>query len=278
MSLPIVTAENYFSPEIQMAYMGASQLKAFDRCEAAALAELLGDYTPPSSTALLVGSYVDAYFSGSLPLYQAQHPELFKRDGNLKAEYVHAQDIIARMESDELYTLLMSGQKQIIRTGEIAGVPFKIKIDSLLDADTCRTVERKFPNTSSVFAFCDGAIVDQKVMRDMADVWSEEERRRVPFVEAWGYDFQGAIYQAVEGHMLPFILAVGTKEASPDLAALYISDADLSAKLAEVEDRAPRYQAIKEGREQPRRCEHCDYCKATRKLTAIRNYKDLAEE
>ena len=278
MSLPIVTAENYFSPEIQMAYMGASQFKAFDRCEAAALAELLGDYTPPSSTALLVGSYVDAYFSGSLPLYQAQHPELFKRDGNLKAEYVHAQDIIARMESDELYTLLMSGQKQIIRTGEIAGVPFKIKIDSLLDADTCRTVERKFPNTSSVFAFCDGAIVDQKVMREMADVWSEEERRRVPFVEAWGYDFQGAIYQAVEGHMLPFILAVGTKEASPDLAALYISDADLSAKLAEVEDRAPRYQAIKEGREQPRRCEHCDYCKATRKLTAIRNYKDLAEE
>nr|WP_325301073.1 PD-(D/E)XK nuclease-like domain-containing protein [uncultured Oscillibacter sp.] len=278
MSLPIVTAENYFSPEIQMAYMGASQFKAFDRCEAAALAELLGDYTPPSSTALLVGSYVDAYFSGSLPLYQAQHPELFKRDGNLKAEYVHAQDIIARMESDELYTLLTSGQKQIIRTGEIAGVPFKIKIDSLLDADTCRTVERKFPNTSSVFAFCDGAIVDQKVMRDMADVWSEEERRRVPFVEAWGYDFQGAIYQAVEGHMLPFILAVGTKEASPDLAALYISDADLSAKLAEVEDRAPRYQAIKEGREQPRRCEHCDYCKATRKLTAIRNYKDLAEE
>ena len=274
MSLPIVTAENYFSPEIQMAYMGASQFKAFDRCEAAALAELLGDYTPPSSTALLVGSYVDAYFSGSLPLYQAQHPELFKRDGNLKAEYVHAQDIIARMESDELYTLLMSGQKQIIRTGEIAGVPFKIKIDSLLDADTCRTVERKFPNTSSVFAFCDGAIVDQKVMRDMADVWSEEERRRVPFVEAWGYDFQGAIYQAVEGHMLPFILAVGTKEASPDLAALYISDADLSAKLAEVEDRAPRYQAIKEGREQPRRCEHCDYCKATRKLTAIRNYKE----
>lgn len=278
MSLPVVTAENYFSPEIQMAYMGASQFKAFDRCEAAALAELLGDYTPPSSTALLVGSYVDAYFSGSLPLYQSRHPELFKRDGNLKAEYVHAQDIIARMESDELYTLLMSGQKQIIRTGEIAGVPFKIKIDSLLDADTCRAVERKFQNTSSVFAFCDGAIVDQKVMRDMADVWSEEERRRVPFVEAWGYDFQGAIYQAVEGHMLPFILAVGTKEASPDLAALYISDADLSAKLAEVEDRAPRYQAIKEGREQPRRCEHCDYCKATRKLTAIRNYKDLTEE
>lgn len=77
--------------------------------------------------------------------------------------------------------------------------------------------------------------------------------------------------------MLPFILAVGTKEESPDLDALYISDDDLTAKLAEVEDRAPRYQAIKEGREQPRRCEHCDYCKATKRLTSIRNYRELAE-
>ena len=75
-----------------------------------------------------------------------------------------------------------------------------------------------------------------------------------------------------------FILAVGTKEASPDLDALYISDADLAAKLAEVEDRAPRYQAIKEGREPPRRCERCDYCKAAKKLKTIRNYRELVEE
>lgn len=277
MSLPIVTAENYFSPEIQMAYMGTSQFKAFDRCEAAALAELRGEYKPTSSTALLVGGYVDAYFSGDLPLYQARHPGLFKRDGSLKAEYVHAQDVISRMESDELYMLLMSGRKQVIRTGEIAGVPFKIKIDSLLDVGICREIARKFPDAASVFPFCDGAIVDQKVMRDMADVWSEEEHCRISFVEAWGYDFQGAIYQAVEGHMLPFILAAGTKEASPDLAALYIPDADLAARLAEVEERAPRYQAIKEGRERPRRCERCDYCKATKKLTAIRSYKELTE-
>lgn len=75
--------------------------------------------------------------------------------------------------------------------------------------------------------------------------------------------------------MLPFILAVGTKEDSPDLEALYVTDADLAAKLAEVEDAAPRYQAIKEGRIQPIRCEHCDYCKATKRLTAIVNYRDI---
>lgn len=273
--LPAVTPENYYDPDINMAYMGSTQFKAFQRCEAAALAELRGEYVPKTTTALLVGGYIDAYFSGELPLFQARHPEIFKRDGQLKAEYLHAQDVINRMEEDELYSLLMSGAKQVIRTGTIAGVPFKIKIDSLLDGPACEEIVRRFPKAAAALGLCDGAIVDQKAMKDMASVWSAEDGCRIPFVEAWGYDLQGAIYQAIEGHMLPFILAAGTKEDSPDLAALYISDADLAAKLAEVEDQAPRYQSIKEGRIQPVRCEHCDYCKATKRLTAILNYRDL---
>lgn len=271
--LPMVTAENYFSREMNMAYMGATQFKAFDRCEAAALAEMRGEYAPAASTAMLTGSYVDAYFSGELPVFQAQHPEIFKRDGSLKAEFVHAQDVIARMEADELYMLLMSGKKQVILTGEIAGVPFKVKIDSLLDAETSRRIAEQFPETAEVMGMCDGAVVDQKVMRDMADVWSDEERAKVPFAQFYGYDIQGAIYQAIEGHMLPFILAVGTKEDAPDIGALYIPDAELAAKLAEVEDRAPRYQAIKEGRITPRRCGKCAYCRMTKKLRRIADYR-----
>ena len=275
MSLPVVTGENYFAPEIQMAYMSHSQYLDFTRCEAAALAKLRGEYQPPTSTSLLVGGYIDAYFSEELPLFQARHPEIFKRDGTLKAEYLKAQDVVNRMEEDELYVMLMSGRKQVVRTGTIAGVPFRVKIDSLLNAETCAEIARKFPGAGAALGLCDGAIVDQKAMRDMEPVWNAEEGRRLPFVEAWGYDTQGAIYQAVEGHMLPFILAVGTKEDSPDLAALYISDADLAAKLAEVEDNAPRYQAIKEGRIKPTRCEHCAYCRATKKLTSILDYKEL---
>lgn len=164
MSLPVVTAENYYSPEMNMAYMGSTQFKAFEKCEAAALAELKGEYHTPSSTALLVGGYIDAWFSGELPLYQAQHPEIFKRDGTLKAEYVRATDVVVRMQSDELYMLLMSGKKQVIRTGFIAGIPFKIKIDSLLDADTCRKIVEKYPRTAAALGFCDGAIVDQKAI------------------------------------------------------------------------------------------------------------------
>ena len=64
MARPKLTAENYYSPEMNWRYMSASQFKAFKRCEAAAMAELRGELERKETTALLVGSYVDSYFSG----------------------------------------------------------------------------------------------------------------------------------------------------------------------------------------------------------------------
>lgn len=273
-----LTRENYFSQEAQMAYMGSSQFKDFLSCEAAALAKIQGRYKPPASRSMLVGSYVDAWYSGELPDFTERHPDMFKKDRTLKADFLAANAIIDRMQADQLYSLLMSGKKQVIRTGKIAGVPFKIKIDSLLDAAACRQIAEEFPGAAPALGFGDGAIVDQKVMRDLGDVWSDEERRMVPFAQAWGYDIQGAIYQAVEGHMMPFILAVGTREEPADLAALYIPDDALRAKLYEVEDLAPRFQAIKEGREEPRRCERCPWCRATRTLRTIVDFRELGRQ
>lgn len=273
-----LTRENYFSQEVQMAYMGSTQFKDFLSCEAAALAKIRGQYKPPASRSMLVGSYVDAWYSGELPDFTERHPDMFKKDRTLKADFLAANAIIDRMQADRLYSLLMSGEKQVIRTGKIAGVPFKIKIDSLLDAAACRQIAEEFPDAAPALGFGDGAIVDQKVMRDLGDVWSDEERRMVPFAQAWGYDIQGAIYQAVEGHMLPFLLAVGTREEPADLAALYIPDDALRAKLYEVEDLAPRFQAIKEGREEPRRCERCPWCRATRTLQTIVDFRELGRQ
>ena len=273
-----LTRENYFSQEAQMAYMGSSQFKDFLSCEAAALAKIQGRYKPPASRSMLVGSYVDAWYSGELPDFTERHPDMFKKDRTLKADFLAANAIIDRMQADRLYSLLMSGEKQVIRTGKIAGVPFKIKIDSLLDAAACRQISEEFPDAAPALGFEDGAIVDQKVMRDLGDVWSDEERRMVPFAQAWGYDIQGAIYQAVEGHMMPFILAVGTREEPAGLAALYIPDDALRAKLYEVEDLAPRFQAIKEGREEPRRCERCLWCRATRTLRTIVDFREVGRQ
>lgn len=273
-----VTAANYFDPDVEWAYMGSTQIKNFMACEAAELARLRGQYVTPATTAMLVGSYVDAHFEGTLDVFRGRHPEIFKRDGTLKAEFSRANEIIERMERDELYMLLMGGQKQVVRTGEIAGVPVKIKIDSLLDAADCREIVRRFPGAAEALGFCSGAIVDQKVMRSLEDAWDPEDRRWVPWWRAWRYDIQGAVYQAVEGRMLPFLLAAGTKEEEPDIRAVYLPDAVLEAALAEVEELLPRFQAVKEGREAPRSCGKCPYCRAVRQLLTIENGEESAYE
>lgn len=269
-----LVTKTYFHPKMQLKYMGSSQFKDFQRCEAAALASVLGQYERPTTPALLLGSYVDAHFEGSLDLFVAQHPQLFKRDGSLKAEYGQAEAMIRRLEQDELFCLLMAGRKQIIKTGKIAGVLFKIKIDSYLNAAQCLHIAKRFPAAAEALGFCDGALVDLKCMKDLRPIWSAEERAYLPFVEAWGYDIQGAIYQAVEGKLLPFVLAVGTKEDTTNLGAFYIPDGDLRETLAEVERLAPRYDAIKKGLLEARPCGTCPYCRTQKKLHGILDYRE----
>ena len=62
----LLNKENYFSKEANAEYWSVSQFKAFNRCEAAGLAEARGIYEREETDALLIGSYVDAYFSGEL--------------------------------------------------------------------------------------------------------------------------------------------------------------------------------------------------------------------
>ena len=104
-----LTAENYYSEAANYEYMSVSQFKDFvgtygrRGCEAAAMAKLRGEYKEEESTAMLVGSYVDAYFEGTLDAFKRQHPNIFKKDGGLKAEYLQAERIIERLERDELF-------------------------------------------------------------------------------------------------------------------------------------------------------------------------------
>ena len=248
----IVTAENYFTPAMEAFYMGSTQFKRFLSCESSALAHIRGEIIEEKSTALLVGSFVDAYFSGELPLFKAQNPEICKKDGSLKAEYLQAEYIIMRIERDAEFMDALSGKKQVIMTGVIAGVPFKIKVDSLLP----------------------DRIVDQKVMRDMADVYSPEEGRRVPFWKAWSYEVQGAIYREVvrqnTGLLLPFGLAVATKEKETDLDLIQLPPSALDDALALVEEKAPYFDMLKKGMEEAERCGKCDFCRNTKILTGWR--------
>lgn len=246
-----LTNDNYFSPEMQMKYMGVSQYKDFLDCPARALATVRGEYKEEMTKAMLVGSYVDAYFEGTLDKFKDEHPEIFNsRTGELKVDYQQANDIIKRIEADELFMEHMSGKKQVILTAELFGTPWKIKIDSYHPGK---------------------AIDDLKIMRSMERIMG------VSFVQHWGYDIQMAIYSEVEylankrkkKERLETYLDVATKEDPADLAIVHIPAWRRKERLSEVEKNMPRIIAYKKGELEAPGCGVCPYCRGKKKARVI---------
>ena len=255
-----LTNNNYYSLEANMEYMSCSQFKDFLKCEREALAKLIGATEEEQSDALLFGGYIDAYFSGELDEYVVAHPEMINtRTNELKAPFKNINEVISAIENDEVLLSYLQGKHQVIMTGEIAGVKFKVKIDSLFE----------------------DKIVDQKVMKDMNLLWVERDGRNVKtdFVDAYGYDIQGAIYQEIVrqniGKQLPFILAVATKEESPDKALIQIDQEYLDKALDLVKELAPHFDLVKQGLCVPTGCNHCPTCRKTHKVTGVVSYKEL---
>ena len=247
--------------------MSVSQFKDFvgtygrRGCEAAAMAKLRGEYKEEESTAMLVGSYVDAYFEGTLDAFKRQHPNIFKKDGGLKAEYLQAERIIERLERDELFMKYMSGKKQVIMTGELFGIPWKIKIDSDLT---------------------NIAIVDLKVMASITELKWVKDIGYLDFVRYWGYDIQGAVYQEVyyqnTGLRVPVYIAAATKEKKTNLEVIHVQDNYLREAMGIVEYNIERVKRVKAGEVEPDRCETCDYCRETKVLKHPISIADLTAD
>ena len=273
-----LTDSNYYSQEANMQYMSASQFKSFRKCEAAALAELRGECGKKDTLALRVGSYVDAYFSGELEQFKADNPGIFKKDGTLYADFEKAHAICERLNRDELARMLLAGKHQIIKTGKIAGVDYKAKYDSLLTERQVEAICKKFPMVREIVPFGGAMIVDLKCMKDFETIWDADTGERVSFIEYWGYDIQGAIYQALDKRCAPFVIVGGTKETETDIDAFYVPDEDLSFALSTVEALSPRYAAIKRGEIEPIGCGKCAYCRNTKRLTGIKHYRNTLEQ
>lgn len=254
--------------------MSVSQFKEFNKCEACAMAQINGEYEKPKSSALFLGSFVDELLTGTkksqikfiaenfenifqkssrytkiperdrLDFVRGEFDDIFKNEnGKPYAEIVQALETIARVKKQPLMMQFLAGKKQKIMTGEIAGVPFKIKMDSYHPGEM---------------------IVDLKYMASLRSPNMFE-----PMVKYWGYDIQGAVYQEIvrqnTGERLPFFLSIATKEKPAHLAVAEIKQYDLDEALELVIKNAPRYQAIKNGEIEPERCEdyNCDYCTET---------------
>ena len=246
----ILTSSNYHSIDANKAFWSVSLFKAFDRCEAAGLASVRGQYEREQTDALLIGSYVDAYFSGELDEFiKRDGDKLFKKNGELYAKFEHANDIIDTVEAQPLMMEFLRGEKQVIRTASMFGVDWKIKMD----------------------VFNGDRIVDLKCVKDFEPIY-KEGFGRMDWISFWGYDIQGAIYQKVvelnTGKKLPFYIVAVTKEKVPDVAVIEIPQYVLDTALKVVEAKIDKFDLVKMGEIEPERCGKCEYCKQTKRLTA----------
>lgn len=246
-----LTEQNYFSQEASRKYMSASQFKSFMECEAAALAELNRECEAADSRALLLGSLVDELLTGTKKtqekFIEENKTELFKKNGEPYADVAKALNAVEVVKKQPLMMKYLSGKKQKIMTGTIAGVEFKIKMDSYKPhefiADLKYLASLKSPN-----------LFDN-------------------VVKYWGYDISMAIYQEIvyqnTGEQLPVYLVIVTKDAVPRVKVAEIKQWNLDDALDIVKKNLPRIVAVKNGEVAPDRCESCDYCAATEILTEI---------
>jgi len=259
-----VTQENYYDLETDMRYMSVHQYLDFVGhmgvygCEERAIARLTGSWKEEPTEAMLIGSYVDSYFEGTLDSFKKNNPEIFTQKGELKAKFKMAEKMIERCERDELFMQFMSGEKQKIFTAYMFGCDWKVKLDSYV------------PGL---------AIVDLKTSANIHKAWRVEDYGYASFVEFWGYTLQLAVYQKVveicTGEHLPCYIAAVTKEEHPEIAIIEVDDFTLTNSLNEIQANMENVLAVKNKKIKPIRCEKCDYCKATKILTDPINYRDL---
>ena len=247
-----LSENTYYSQKASHEFMSVSQFKNFQKCEAAAMAELYGAYTPERGRALILGNYVDEMLLGTIEsqerFIEENRGELFKKNGEPYADVAQADETIIRVRQQPKMVEYLSGEHQVIMTGEIEGVPFKIKMDSYMPGQF---------------------ITDLKYMASL-----RSPNLFQPMINYWGYDIQAACYQEIvrqnTGERLPFMFVVATKEKPAHLAVGEINQWNMDEALETVRKKIKRFQAIKNGEIEPERCEEygCDYCTTTKIIIA----------
>ncbi len=234
-------------------YMSVSQFKKLSKCEVDGLVPF-----PPPTSSMMVGAYVDAFVEGTLEQFKEANPDIFSSrgatKGELKSEYKMADTICEFIQKDPVFSKFMSGEKQTIMTGEISGVPFKIKMDSYS------------PNI---------AINDLKVMRSVTDRFGNF----YDFITPWGYEVQLACYQEIvrqnTGEQLPCYVCAVTKEVPINSVIVKIPQDVLDIALYKVQSEINHLYDVKMGKVEPHGCGTCDSCISARKSTPIISMRDL---
>ncbi len=245
--------EHYASIHSFINYIGTPYITG---CSARVIHELEEPSEP--NDAMLIGSYVDSYYEGTLDEFKANTPQLFKKDGSLLATFAICNTMIERAENDKLFKTYMTGKKQMILTGNFADIDWKIKIDNAI-----------LNKAGDIIAF-----TDMKTCRDI-----HSKINGYSFIEAFGYDFQLALYQEIlrqniDKRVPAYINAI-SKEKVPETAVIFVEDNRLDECLEIITNHSKDFKELLERKIEPQKCGICDYCKATRVNTKVLNYLEL---
>lgn len=262
---------NYFSLEANRHYMSVSQFKSFlpsyGGCEAQAMAKITGEYSEPSRTAFMEGHYVHAWNEGTLDEFKADNPDLYSSRGatagQLKSNFQHCNKMIEVLENDPLVMKALAGQKEVILTAELFGIPWKVMLDS-------------YQPEVNIFA-------DLKALKEIdGKWWNKDAQAYENFLDHYGYTVQMAVYAEVEKRvtgrkewLLPHMVVV-TKQDPPDHEIIYFDYDVIEQSLHIVGKHIERVKAVKSGEVEPARCEKCDYCRLTKKINRIKHFSELS--
>lgn len=277
-----LTRDNYYTPEADFEYMSCSQYQSWNECEAKTLAKLQGRWVDEEKEAFLVGNYFHTYFESPEAHEQfcKEHLEQIYKTKSVKgkngmpdsivitgkrAAFEQADKMIAVAEGDELIQsiLALNGENEKIMCGTLFGIPWRIRLDKYV---------------------ADGRlIIDYKTVANISELkWSDALHEKVTFIDAYGYMFRAAVYSEIEKQNVGsqddphFIIVAISKQDYPDKEVLSLNHRQrYDYELERIQPRLQVIQAIKEGRARPKRCGVCDYCRATKKLYAIKPYYTL---
>lgn len=254
-----LTEATYYGADANRAYFSVSQFKDFLKCESMAMAKIRGEYVPEKSRALLLGSLVDEMLTGTTESQEEflaeNRNELFKKNGDPYADVAQAMETVERVRNQPLMMHYLSGEHQVIMTGEIAGVPVKGKFDSYKPG--------KF-------------LVDLKYLKSLRSPNLFEN-----VLDYWKYPMQMAVYQELvyqnTGERLPCYIVAATKESPAHITVCEIDQYTLDEELEVVKANIPNFQKIKNGEIEPERCESydCDFCTVTKVLTEPIPYEQI---
>lgn len=256
-----ITPSNYHSLDAKRANMSNSQWKSWLACGAATKAQLAGEYTPETTEAMLVGSFVDCALTTPdlFEAWKTDHAEhISLKKGGLKAPFELGLAMIDRVQKDPIFAQIKAKAKsQVVLKGTINNQPWLYMADWIMDAS-------------------DGPVLlDLKTTASFDDQWAECSGRniKVPWYDAWGYWRQLAvgrdIYYQNYGIMPTCGIVAVTKQDPPSIGVWVMEDVyRFEAEIRRIEELTGLVMAQKQGLVPPSACGACPYCREKSSLSA----------